>query len=529
MRDFHAPGRSAVYATRAMAATSMPEATLAAINMLRAGGNALDAAITAAAVLAVVEPQSTGIGGDCFCLYKPKDRPVVALNGSGRSAAGLNMDLLDAAGITALEPTSPHAVTIPGAVSAWETLLAAHGRKGLDEVLQPAIRFAEDGFVVAPRVALDWAHAASRLRHTGAASLLVDGEAPKAGTVMRQAALGATLRKIAAHGAKAFYEGELAAEMVAALQARGGVQSEADFAAGLRGAEFVTPITGRFAGHDVWECPPNGSGIVALMIMGIMDGFAPTLGTDPLDPLRLHRHIEAARLVYRDRNAFLSDPASMPDIVEHLLSQSYLDRLRGLIRDDETLRNLPDPGIIGGNTVYLSVVDEDGNACSFINSLFNEFGSGIMAGNSGIILHNRGLGFRLERGHPNCIAAAKRPLHTIIPGMATKNGRAEIVFGVMGAHYQPMGQSWVLANMLQYGMDPQTAIDLPRVFPINGKVEVEDSVAPAIRAALTAKGHAVVADLKIPHGGAQAIRIDHRAGVLIGGSDPRKDGCALGY
>ncbi len=527
MRDFHLPGRSPVYATRAMAATSMPEATLTAIDSLRAGGNALDAAVAAAAVLGVVEPQSTGIGGDCFCLYKPKGKPVVALNGSGRAPAAASLEALHAAGVTALTPTSPHAVTIPGALSAWETLLAAHGRKGLDAALAPAIRYAEEGFVIAPRVASDWADQAEKLREAGAASLLPNGAPPVAGTVMRNAALGRTMRKIAAGGAKAFYEGEIAAAMVAELRARGGLHTEADFYSGLRAAEFVTPISGDFAGRQIWECPPNGSGIVALMLMGIMDGFA--AGADPLDPLRLHRQIEAARLVYRDRDAFLADPSQAEVPVEHLLSAKYLSGLRGLIDDNHAMATLPAPGEAQRDTVYVAVADADGNVCSFISSLFHEFGSGIIAGDTGIILQNRGLGFRLEAGHPNCIAGNKRPMHTIIPALATNNGEAEIVFGVMGGQYQPMGQSWVLANMLQYGMDPQEAIDMPRFFPNAGIVEVEHGISASLRQALSAKGHQIGDLNHHPHGGGQAIRIDHQNGIMIGGSDPRKDGCALGY
>ncbi len=529
MRDFHIPGRSAVYATRAMAATSMPEATLAAIEMLRAGGNALDAAITAAAVLGVVEPQSTGIGGDCFCLYKPSGKPVIAMNGSGRAPAAMSMDALEWAGISELSEISPHTVTIPGALSAWEKLLAAHGRKGLDEVLQPAIRFAEEGYAVAPRVALDWRLWEHKLRAAGNQDLLVDNAAPGIGRIMRLPALAASLRKIAAQGAKAFYVGEMAAAMVRTLRARGGLQTEADFANGLHAAEFVNLISTGFAGHDIWECPPNGSGIVALMIMAILDGFPPVPKADPLNPLRLHRHIEAARLVYRDRDAFLADPAAMTVSSDALLRPEYIAGLRALIDDNAARRDLPPPGELAGNTVYISVVDEDGNACSFINSLFQEFGSGIMAPGTGVLLQNRGRGFRLQRGHPNCIGPNKRPMHTIIPSMATKAERAELVFGVMGAHYQPMGQSWVLANILQYGCDPQTAIDLPRLFPYAGKVEVEDAVPLELRDALSAKGHLIATDLPIPHGGAQAIRIDHANGVLIGGSDSRKDGCALGY
>jgi gamma-glutamyltranspeptidase/glutathione hydrolase len=525
MRDFFSPGRSPVYATRGMAATSMPQATLAAVECLRAGGNALDAAVTAAAVLAVVEPQSTGIGGDCFCLFKPKDGPVVALNGSGRAPAGASVEALAAAGVTALTETSPHVVTVPGAVGAWETLLKVHGRKGLDEVLRPAIGYAEDGFVVAPRVAFDWAEVAWKLRETGAGALLVNGAAPTPGTVIRQPNLARTLRAIAAGGAKAFYEGDIAAAMVAALRARGGFHTQADFAAALSAAAFVTPITRKFAGRDIWECPPNGSGVIALMIMGILDGFAPTA---PLDVLRVHRHIEAARLAYRDRNAFLADPAQVDVPVEHLLSETYLSGLRALIDDKHALQNLPAPGSLHKDTVYISVVDEDGNACSFINSLFDSFGSGIIAGETGVVLHNRGLGFSLQSGHPNCIAPNKRPMHTIIPALATSGGKTEIVFGVMGGHYQPMGQSYVLANMLHYGLDPQEAIDLPRYFPYAGKVELERGIPESLASGLVALGHQVKL-LDRPHGGGQAIMVDHERGILIAGSDPRKDGCSLGY
>ncbi len=527
MRDLHMPGRSPVYGMRAMAATSMPQATLAAIECLRAGGNALDAAVAAAGVLAVVEPQSTGIGGDVFCLFKPAGKPVIALNGSGRAPAGTSMDTLEAAGITALSQSSPHTVTIPGAVGAWELLLKTYGRKGLDEVLRPAIGYAEHGYVVSPRVHADWALSVPKLRETGAASLLVDGGAPKIGTVIRQPALAATLRKIAAQGAKAFYQGEVAAGLVAELRARGGFHTEADFAAGAHAAMFVEPIRGGFAGRDIWECPPNGSGVIALMLLGILDGFGPAAG-GPLDPLRVHRHIEAARLVYRDRDAFLADPAQADVPVAHLLSQGYLDGLRALIDDDRAMDPMPPPGALHRDTVYLAVVDEDGNACSFINSLFESFGSGIVNEASGVVLQNRGFGFRMARGHPNCIAPNKRPMHTIIPALATLRGEAEIVFGVMGGHYQPMGQSYVLANMLHFGMDPQTAIDMPRYFPARGAVQVERTIPAAVRAALAAKGH-VIEDVDSPHGGGQAIVIDRARGTLIGGSDPRKDGCALGY
>jgi gamma-glutamyltranspeptidase/glutathione hydrolase len=526
MRDFQKPGRSTVYATRAMAATSMPQATLAAIETLRAGGNALDAAVTAAAVLAVIEPQSTGIGGDCFCLYKPAGGEVIALNGSGRTAAAASFAALQAAGVNELSPTSPHAVTIPGAVSAWAALLSAHGRRGLDAALAPAIRYAEEGYVVAPRVAFDWAMTVEKLRATGADGLLPGGAAPAAGTVMRNPGLARTLRMIAKHGPAAFYEGEVADAMVAALRARGGLQELADFAAGATAAAFVNPIAKDFAGATVWECPPNGSGIVALMILGILDGFPRS--REPLDVRRVHRHIEAAKLVYRDRNAFVADPAFADVPVEHLLSDAYLDGLRALIRDDRSMTDMPPPGQAHADTVYLCVVDEDGNACSFINSLFENFGSGIVAGETGVVLHNRGLGFNMIDGHPNCIGAAKRPMHTIIPALVTQAGEAQSAFGVMGAHYQPMGQSYVLDSMRRYGLDPQTAIDLPRYFPNGNVVELETGISASLRTGLAALGHQL-AILDKPHGGAQAIVIDRVHGVLAGGSDPRKDGCVIGY
>jgi gamma-glutamyltranspeptidase/glutathione hydrolase len=530
MRDFQVPGRSPVYATNAMAATSMPLATLVAIDTLRAGGNALDAAVAATAVLGVIEPQSTGIGGDCFCLYKPAGHDVVAMNGSGRAPAAASVTALASLGVRTLDPTSPHTVTIPGGVAAWEMLLAIHGRKGLDELLRPAIHYAEEGFVVAPRVAFDWEAETPKLKSTGADMYLPAGTAPLPGHVFRQPALATTLRQIAKHGAKAFYEGGIAARMVATLRARGGLHTEDDFASMRSAVGFVTPISARWRGHDVWECPPNGSGVAALMLLGILDGMP--MPDEPLSALRLHRHSEAARLVYRDRDAFIADPEHYEVPVARLLSSEYLDALRALIDDHRSLPKLPQPGEallpVHKDTVYVSVVDRDGNACSFINSIFQSFGSGIVSSQDGILLHNRGFSFNLEAGHPNAIAPNKRPMHTILPGMLTQNGHAIMPFGVMGGHYQPVGQSWLLTNLLEFGMDIQEAIDCPRVMPRLGTLQVEHGIAAATRSALTQLGHEL-AEPQEPLGGAQAVWIDRPRGILIGGSDPRKDGCALGY
>lgn len=532
MRDFHLPGRSPVYSTHGMAATAMPAATLTALDVLRNGGNAMDAAIAAVAVLGVIEPQSTGVGGDCFCLYAPGGTDKIeALNGSGRACAAAEIGWFEDRGIDLLENTSPHTVTIPGAVSAWETLLSRHGSKGLDELLQPAIRFAEDGWPVGARVAFDWKLLEGKLRKTRAEAFLPNGAAPRAGELFVQKGLAQTLRLIAKGGSKAFYEGATAADMVATLTAHGGLQTEEDFAAGRTVAEFVEPIRTDYRGHTVWQCPPNGSGLMVLMLLGILEGFGPVPG-GPLDPLRLHRHLEAARLVYRDRDAFLADPSQVVVPVARLLSPSYLAGLRGLIRDDVAMPNMPLPGEallpVHRDTTYLCVVDRDGNACSLINSLFQGFGSGILAENSGVMLQNRGFGFRVERGHPNCIAPHKRPMHTIIPGMVTRAGRALMPYGVMGGHFQPMGQTWFLSNMLDYGLDVQEALDLPRVFPTAGKVEIERGVPAAVLGRLRAMGHDLVG-VERPHGGGQAIWTDPSTGIHVGGSEPRKDGMALGY
>jgi gamma-glutamyltranspeptidase/glutathione hydrolase len=535
-RDFHAPGRSAVYATGGMAATSMPIATLTALEVLKSGGNALDAAIAAVAVLGVVEPQSTGIGGDCFCLYAPAGSgKVIAMNGSGRAPAAATPEALRSRQVSTLVNTSPHVVTVPGAISAWELLNRTHGRKPLGELLRPAIRCAEDGWPVHPRVAADWAAAAGKLRGNEASArrFLVDGEAPSIGHRFVQPELGRTLRAIAERGARAFYEGEIAADMVAALRALGGLHTEEDFARGLHLAEFVEPISIGWRGMQVFQCPPNGSGMHVLQLLGILGGFE-TPAQGPISAERYHRHIEAARLVYRDRDAFLADPSQVDVPVAALTDPGYLAALRGLIRDDAAMKLLPPAGTADlarhKDTVYLCVVDQDGNACSFINSLFESFGSGILAEKSGVMLHNRGFGFRLQEGHPNCIAPNKRPLHTIIPGMVMKDGECIMPYGVMGGHFQPMGQTLFLTNHFEFGLDVQEAIDCPRLFPSRAKgvVEVERSIPTAVLDRLSRLGHEVT-QIDKPHGGGQAILIDRKRGLLVGGSDPRKDGCALGF
>ena len=528
MRDIHLPGRSPVRGTRAAAATSHPLATLAAVDALRAGGNAVDAAVTAAAVLAVVEPQSTGIGGDVFCLYAPAGgSEVIALNGSGRAPAAASAAGLRDAGLDAVPFTSPHAVSVPGAVRAWERLLADHGRLDLARALAPAIAYATDGYPVADVVADAWRREHDKLQADpdAAAVFLPQGRPPRAGEVHRQPRLGETMQAVAAHGAAAFYEGPVARDIVAKLRRVGGVHSEDDFAAAA--VDYVTPIRARYRGVDVYECPPNGQGIIALLMLNMLAGFE-LAGLDPLGPDRFHLEAEATRLAYAERAARLADPEHAEVPVAALLSEAHAEALRARIDRGRMTPGLAPPPLPGHrDTVYLTVVDGDRNAVSLINSLFHSFGSGILAPASGVMLHNRAAGFVLEPGHPNELMPGKRPMHTIIPAMAVRDGRAWMPFGVMGGHFQPVGQVHFLTNVVDFGMDVQAALDCPRAFHFDGVLSCERGVPRATRDALERLGHEVaVPDL--PLGGGQAIAIDPATGVLSAGSDPRKDGAAIG-
>jgi len=529
MRDFESPGRSSVMARNGMVATSHPAATLAAAQVLDAGGNAMDAAVAACAVQCVVEPGSTGIGGDCFALYaRTGGADVVAYNGSGWAPSGISPAALRERGVTSLLRPTPHGITVPGAIDAWDRLIRDHGSLPLAEVLRPAIRHAEEGYAITPRVSRDWTLAEPLLKRNEHAArvMLPGGSAPLPGSVHRQPELAATLRLIGQKGRDGFYAGPVAEEMVRYLQSLGGFHTEADFAE-YRGS-YVTPIKTQFRGYDIHECPPNGQGVIALLILNILAGF-PADG-DPLSADRLHREIEATRLAYAARDEVLCDPDFTAVDVERLLSPAFADALRAKI---DLARASDVPPVIGMpehlDTVYISVVDKDRNCASFINSIFYGFGSGIMTPTTGILLHNRAQSFSLLDGHPNAIAPRKRPMHTIIPGMATRDGRAALSFGVMGGHYQAMGHAHLVSKVLDYGMDLQDAVSLPRVFPTPGSnaVEIERTVPAEVVAELRRRGFEIAPRTR-PIGGAQVIRIDWEQGVLTGASDHRKDGCAIG-
>jgi gamma-glutamyltranspeptidase/glutathione hydrolase len=509
-----------------MAATSHPQSTLAAINVLQAGGNAVDAAIAAVAVQCVVEPLSTGLGGDCFAIYCPKGRNPVALNGSGRAPAAVTLTaaLADTGGKD-IPAFSAHAVTIPGAVDAWCRILADHGTMPLARLLQPAIQCAEEGFCVTPRLAVVWKVFADVLRKHGPARshYLPGDKAPVAGTLFRHPALGATLRKIAGGGRDAFYSGSVAQEIVDTMQAIGGKHALADFAA--HRSDYQQPVSAQYKGYDVVECAPNAQGITALMILRILDGFK--LSSEQYSAAdRIHLLAEATKAAYRTRDAYLSDPDTRSAAEPSFLSDDLINGLRSKITlsraSAEVEWDLPEHR----DTVCLSVVDRDRNAISFINSLFGPFGSGIYAPECGILLHNRGSGFCLSEGHPNVIGPGKRPMHTLIPGMLMKQGRAVMPFGVMGGHYQAAGHAQFLSHMLDLDMDAQAAADAPRSFAFDGVLSLESIVDRQIDADLTERGHKVVRSPR-PLGGCQAIWIDHERDILIGASDSRKDGMAL--
>jgi gamma-glutamyltranspeptidase / glutathione hydrolase len=527
MRDFHQPRRSPAIAGEAMAATSHPLATLTAIEVLRGGGNAVDAAIAASALLCVVEPQMTGIGGDCFVLYSPRAGLPKALNGSGRAPAKAQVTWYADRGIKEITSRSPHAVTVPGAVDAWLTLHAAHGTKEWATLLQPAIGIAETGMRLAPRVAFDFAYAHAQFEHDADAAKILkpNGKLPGVGDTLKLSALAATLKRIARAGRKGFYEGLVAQDIVAKLNAVGGLHTLEDFAA--HRSEWVTPISTNYRGYDVFECPPNGQGLAALMMLRVFAGYE--LGEGKLSEAdRIHLLAETAKAAYAERDTVFGDPAAVNVPVERLLSEEWARIVRAAIRMDRAGTPASLEFAEHKHTVYLCVVDRDRNCVSFINSLFDEFGTGIMAPQSGVLLHSRGKTFRTVPGHPNAIAPNKRPLHTIIPGMLMKGGRAIMPFGVMGGHYQANGHAHYLSQILDRGLDPQAAAEQPRSFAIDGILQLERGITEDIANDLARRGHKVIRPEK-PLGGAQAIWIDHASGTLTGGSDPRKDGMALGY
>jgi len=528
------PGRSVVRSQHAMVASSQPLASQVGLDVLKRGGNAVDAAIAMAAMLNVTEPMMTGIGGDAFMLvYWSKTKELKGLNASGRAPRALSLDYFAKKKIARMPEFGMETVTVPGAFDGWVTLLEKYGTMKLADVLDPAIECAENGFPVMEKTAEDWNAEVTRLKQNPAAATnyLIEGRAPRPGEMFRNPNLARTLRTLALGGRDAFYKGEIARAIVDYCEKNGGFISLADLVA--HKSDWVEPISTNYRGYTVYEIPPNGQGLTALLTLNILEGF--DLAALSAQPDRYyHTLIEATKLAFADRNRYIADPAFSKVPVDELLSKDYAAKRRALIRPNKALDS-PPPGEInlGSDTTYFTVVDKDGNAVSFINSLFDAFGSGIVAGDTGIVLQNRGTSFSLDRSHPNHLEPAKRPFHTIIPAMVFKDDKLFMSFGVMGGGIQPQGHVQVLVNLIDLGMGLQQALDAPRYRYMSGRdVLLEDEIGSRVIARLLALGHRRASSpgvLRSSMGGGQAIMIDPVNKTLMGASDPRKDGLALGY
>jgi gamma-glutamyltranspeptidase/glutathione hydrolase len=529
-------GRSVVRAPQAMVASSQPLASQVGLDILKRGGNAADAAIAMAAMLNVTEPNMTGVGGDAFMMvYSPKTRKLEALNASGRAPRALNLDYFTSRKMTQMPLVGMPVITVPGAFDGWVTLLEKHGTMKLADLLAPAIGYAENGFPVAEKISADWEPEVAKLKAdpAAAATFLVNGGAPAPGTIFVQKNLARTLRTLGKEGRDGFYRGEIGRAIVDYCQKNGGFLTMEDL--GAQKSNWVEPIATTYRGYTLHELPPNNQGLTALLILNILEGLdLKSMRTDPA--LYYHTLIEATKIAFADRNRYIADPAFGKLPVKELLSKDYAAKRRALI-DPAKAIDPPPYGEFktGTDTTYFTVVDKDRMAVSFINSLFNSFGSGIVAGDTGIMLQNRGTGFSLEANHPNRFEPGKRPFHTLIPAMVFKDDKLLMSYGVMGGDIQAQGHAQVLINLVDRGMNLQQAIDAPRIRYISGRgVMLEDTLSDQIVNDLIKRGHErVLPPAGIKHralmGGGQAIMIDPVSGALSGASDPRKDGLALGY
>jgi gamma-glutamyltranspeptidase/glutathione hydrolase len=517
-------GRSTVFGTKGAVACEHPSAVVIGLRVLDSGGTAADACVAMAAAMAVLSPMQTGMGGDAFLLYyEAETGRVTGVNGSGRAPGVVDVERHLA--LDEMPERGGLTVTVPGAVRLWEDAVNRYGNQPLARLLEPAWELAENGYPVAEVVARYWDEHEDVLRTNEAATqtFLPEGRAPVAGEIFSQVDLAATISAVAERGADAFYKGEIAASIARSTQQAGGYLSEEDLAA--HKSTFVEPISTDYRGIQVHEIPPPGQGVAALEMLNILERFD-LASMEPSSADRIHLEVEAKKLAFEDLHEKIGDPEFSEIPTAELLSKDYAARLRGSIsRDAAAVDSASDPG---GDTTYLCAVDAEGNGCSFINSLYRGFGSGIVAGGTGVCLHNRGNSFRLEPGHPNAIGPGKRPMHTLIPGLATRDGALWAVFGVMGAAMQPQGHAQLLINLLDYGMDPQEAVEHPRHRHENGVLLIEGRVPGDEIARLRDLGHRIEVreDFMIPAGGAQLIRILDN-GVRACGSDPRKDGCAL--
>jgi gamma-glutamyltranspeptidase / glutathione hydrolase len=523
--------RSPAVGRRGMIATSQSLSSAAGLTVLQSGGNAIDAAVTAAAVLAVIEPSMNGIGGDLLALvYDAKTNQVYGLDSTGRSAHAATPAEYAKRGVTEMPTRGPLVVDVPGVVDGWHQLLTRFGTIDLGAALAPAIAFARDGFPIAELVANEWKDQVATLSAdpATAATFLPNGRPLRLGEIFTNPRLAKSLETIAKEGRDAFYAGSIARAIVADMKSRNGLLDLRDFAD--HKSEWAEPISTSYRGYDLLEMPPSTQGLVALEMLNIMEGFdIAALGHNSAD--YLHIVSEAKRIAFADRSAFLADRDHMPKgALQRLISKDYAaSRRREINMTRAAATYSPDfAGVDRGDTIYLTAADGHGNVVSLIQSLFSSFGAGFVAGDTGITLQNRGSGFTLQPGHPNEIGPHKRPLHTLVPAMLAKNGRPVMAFGVMGGDNQAQAHAQIVANVVDFGMHVQEAGDAARVRHMGRELAVESGIGAEVRRALEARGHAIV-DGRGAMGGYQAIWIDHENGVLLGGSDLRKDGLAIGW
>ncbi len=523
-------GRSTVYAPNGVVATSQPLATGAALRVLQEGGNAFDAAVTAAAVLNVVEPHMTGMGGDMFALFwSAREGRVLGLDASGRSGSLATPDTILALGMDDVPYRGAGAITVPGALSGWAALLEEYGTLTLAEALRPAIAIARSGFPVTPIIARGWRGTEEVLRRDpgATATFLIDGQrGPEAGEWFQNPDMAETFSLIAREGKGALYGGSLGALIVEEVQRQGGFLTLEDLR--IHTPEWVEPLSVDFMGYEVWELPPSGQGIAALQMLKILEPFD-LVGMGHNSPEYLHHLIEAKKLAFADIARYVSDRDHLEGDPRALLAEGYIHKRRSLLNPAVAAERV-DPGrpFDHGETIYLSVADREGNMVSFINSIFEYFGSGVVVPGTGFVLQNRGAGFTLEEGHPNRIGPRKHPFHTLIPGFVTKEGDPFMAFGVMGGSMQPQGHVQLLLNILAFGMDPQDAVDAPRFRSYErARLALESPIPEEIRAALEAMGHRIMDESRVAFGGAQLVMRLEKGWAAA--SDPRKDGMAAGH
>lgn len=511
---------------RGAVATSHPLAAQVGLRILQEGGNAIDAAVATAAALTVLEPTGNGIGSDAFALVWD-GKQLHGLNASGRSPAALTPEVFEKQGLSEVPADGWLPVTVPGAVSGWVELTQRFGSMPLSRLLEPAARYAEEGYPVPPVIASYWRRAPLRFgdRPDFADAFLPGGRPPEPGEMFACPDQARTLRLIGESDGEAFYRGELADKIAAYAERTGGLLTKEDLAS--HRAEWVTPIRTTYRGYDLWEIPPNGQGIVALIALNILED-TPVAELPHMSAERLHLIIEALKLAFADAHRYIADPEHEAVPVDELLSKEYAARRRALISPTKALTDVEAgrPDLSG--TVYLCTADADGRMVSFIQSNYMGFGSGVVVPGTGIALQNRGHGFTLEEGHPNRVGPGKRPFHTIIPGFITKDEVPLAAFGVMGGDMQPQGHVHTLLGIVDHGLNPQSVFDAPRVrVARDGSVHVEATMHPDIIRRLARLGHTVhVSAEGGPFGGGQMIWRDPETGVLIGGTEPRKDGVA---